>query len=92
MALLFLAACCFAVWWSFADQRQRCPECLERLALPVTIGSWSSVLEPVTTEFLCESGHGSLCVPETEQSERGRWTALDASWRELFDKVTPQGR
>jgi hypothetical protein len=92
MALLFLAPCCFAVWWSFADQRQRCPECLERLAMPVTIGSWSSVLEPVTTEFLCESGHGSLCLPETEQGERGRWTALDASWRELFDKVTPQGR
>jgi hypothetical protein len=86
----FLAACVFAVWWSFVDQRQRCPECLERLALPVTIGSWSSVLEPVTTEFLCESGHGSLCVPETERGEPDRWTALDASWRELFEKVTPR--
>ncbi|PWU10440.1 MAG: hypothetical protein C5B51_04375 [Terriglobia bacterium] len=90
--LFFLASCCFCVWWSFADQRHRCPECLERLAMPVTIGSWSSVLEPVTTEFLCESGHGSLYVPETEQGERDRWTALDSSWRELFDKVTPQGR
>jgi hypothetical protein len=85
----FLAACAFAFWWSFVDQRQRCPECLERLALPVTIGSWSSVLEPVTTEFLCEFGHGSLCVPETERGEPDRWTALDASWRDLFEKVTP---
>ncbi len=90
--VLFLAACSFAVWWSFADQRGRCPECLERLAMPVTIGSWSSVLEPVSTEFLCESGHGSLCVPETEQGERDHWTALDSSWRELFDKVTPHDR
>jgi MacB-like periplasmic core domain len=88
--LLFMAACSFSVWWSFADQRERCPECLERLAMPVTIGSWSSVLEPVTTEFLCESGHGSLCVPETEQGERDHWTALDSSWRDLFDKVTPR--
>lgn len=89
--LLFLAACSFALWWSFRDQRQRCPECFEFLAMPVTIGSWSSVLEPVSTEFLCESGHGSLCVPETEQGLRDRWTSLDASWRELFDKVTPEG-
>jgi len=88
--LLFLAACSCALWWSFADQRQRCPVCFERLALPVTLGSWSSVLEPATTEFLCESGHGSLCVPETEQGERDRWTTLDASWRDFFDKVTPQ--
>jgi hypothetical protein len=86
--LLFLAACSFAFWWSFADQRSRCPVCFERLALPVTLGSWSSVLEPATTEFLCEFGHGSLCVPETEQGERDRWTTLDASWRDFFDKVT----
>jgi len=68
--------------------RRRCPVCFERLALPITLGSWSSVLEPATTEFLCEFGHGSLCVPETEQGERDRWTTLDASWRDFFDKVT----
>ena len=88
VTLLFLAACSFAFWWSFADQRRRCPVCFERLALPVTLGSWSSVLEPATTEFLCEFGHGSLCVPETEQGERDRWRTLDASWRDFFDKVT----
>ncbi len=88
VTLLFLAACSFALWWSFADQRSRCPVCFERLALPVTLGSWSSVLEPATTEFLCEFGHGSLCVPETEQGERDRWRTLDPSWRDFFDKVT----
>ncbi|MBV9506446.1 MAG: ABC transporter permease [Acidobacteriia bacterium] len=89
ISLSFLAAGAFAFWWSFADQRRRCPQCLQLLAMPVTIGSWSSVLDPVTTEFLCESGHGSLSVPETEHGEPDRWTALDASWRELFEKVGP---
>jgi hypothetical protein len=87
--ILLLPACAFAFWWSFTDQRRRCPQCLQLLAMPVTIGSWSSVLDPVTTEFLCESGHGSLYLPETEQGEPDHWTALDPSWRELFDKVTP---
>jgi hypothetical protein len=91
LTLLFLALGSFAFWWSFADQRGRCPQCLELLAMPVTMGSWSSVLDPVTTEFLCESGHGSLYVPETEQGEPDHWTALDPSWRELFEKVTPEG-
>jgi hypothetical protein len=87
--IVFLPACAFAFWWSFADQRRRCPQCLQLLAMPITIGSWSSVLDPVTTEFLCESGHGSLYLPETEQGEPDHWTALDPSWRELFEKVTP---
>ena len=85
----FLAACSLGFWWSLADQRRRCPECLERLALPVTMGSWSSVLDPVSTEFVCESGHGSLCVPETGGGEPDRWMALDPSWRELFEKAAP---
>ncbi len=84
-ALLFLGASVFGFWWSFADQRRRCPVCFEPLAMPVTIGYWSSVLEPVSTELLCASGHGSLCVPETENGEADRWTSLDASWRELFE-------
>jgi hypothetical protein len=91
LSVLSLAACAFAFWWSFADQRRRCPQCLQLLAMPVTIGSWSSVLDPVKTEFLCESGHGSLYLPETEQGEPDRWAALDPSWRDLFEKVTPEG-
>jgi MacB-like protein len=88
VTLLFVAACSFAFWWSFADQRRRCHVCLEWLAFPVSLGSWSSVLEPAATEFLCEAGHGSLCVPETEQGERERWTTMDDSWRDFFHKVT----
>jgi MacB-like periplasmic core domain len=91
LSIIFMSACALAFWWSFADQRRRCPQCLQLLAMPVTIGSWASVLDPVTTEFLCESGHGSLYLPETEQGEPDHWTALDPSWRELFEKVTPKG-
>lgn len=85
-SLVFIIGLACALWWSFADQQRRCPVCLNLLILPVTIGSWASTFEPVTTELLCEEGHGSLCVPETETGEPDHWTALDASWRELFKK------
>jgi hypothetical protein len=56
----------------------------------VTLGSWSSsLLDPVTTEFVCERGHGSLAMPETDASsaERDRWTGMDDSWRDLFTRM-----
>lgn len=80
----FIFICAFAVWWSFADQRARCPVCLQLLTMPVSIGSWSSVLDPATTELVCDSGHGSLAFPETDGGLRDRWTNLDPSWSELF--------
>jgi hypothetical protein len=70
--------------WSLADQRRRCPVCLGRLEMPVTLGSWASVFEPPTTEFLCADGHGSLSVQEAEPTAADRWIALDSSWRSLF--------
>jgi hypothetical protein len=85
-ALIFVVGFGCALWWIFADQQRRCPVCLQLLAMPITIGSWASTFEPVTTELLCEEGHGSMCLPETESGEPDRWTALDASWRELFKK------
>jgi hypothetical protein len=87
LSAMFLFACALA--WIFADQRRRCPECLHVLALPVTIGSWSSVLEPVSTELICEQGHGSLSVPESVLALPEKWTSLDASWRDLFVAPTP---
>jgi hypothetical protein len=80
----FIFICAFGVWWSFADQRARCPVCLQLLTMPVSIGSWSSVLDPATTELVCDSGHGSLAFPETDGGLRDRWTNLDPSWSELF--------
>lgn len=84
LTMAFILGSALAVWWSFADQRRRCPVCLHLMALPVTIGSWSSVLDPVTTELLCDAGHGALSLPETE-SGSGRWTGMDSSWSDLFN-------
>jgi hypothetical protein len=37
----------------------------------------------VTTEFLCDEGHGALSVSESEMGEGDRWIKLDSSWRGL---------
>jgi hypothetical protein len=87
LSWVFFLGCAILLFFSLRDQRQRCPVCLHRLAMPVTIGSWSSpLLDPVCTELLCEHGHGALYVPEAQSSasEPERWTALDGSWRDLF--------
>ncbi len=82
--LAFICAFGWGVLWSLADQRRRCPVCLGLLEMPVTLGSWASVFEPPTTEFLCADGHGSLSVLEAEPTAADRWIALDSSWRSLF--------
>ena len=81
--LAFLGGFGLAAVWVFDDQRRRCPVCLRLLARPVTMGSWSSMFEPVTTEFLCDEGHGALSLAESEIGQGDRWVSLDASWREL---------
>jgi hypothetical protein len=89
-AALYVAASARTVIWSFADQRRRCPICLELMAMPVSVGSWSSVLDPAGTELLCRSGHGSLCLSETAANQTDRWIELDASWRTLFEETAPR--
>ena len=81
--LVFLGGFGLAAIWVFDDQRRRCPVCLRRLSRPVTMGSWGSMFEPVTTEFLCDEGHGALSLAESEIGEGDRWVSLDASWREF---------
>ncbi len=84
--LLAMATCALAMGWSFRDQRRRCPVCLSRLSLPVTIGSWGSVLEPVTVELVCDRGHGSLWMTETDAAGPDRWIVLGPSWQDLFER------
>jgi len=81
LALVFVAAFGTAVVWVFSDQRLRCPVCLRRLAMPVALGSWASTFDPPATEFLCDAGHGLLCVSESSAGEPDRWVNLDDSWR-----------
>ena len=83
-AMLFVAAFSYCLLWVFADQQRRCPVCLRRLSMPVSIGSWASVFDPVATELLCDEGHGSLCIPDSQGGPPQRWITLDASWRVLF--------
>ncbi len=72
--------------WTVLDQSRRCPVCLRRLGMPVTSGSWSSsLIEPASTELLCDMGHGALQVSDsfTTLGEIRRWIAMEDSWREL---------
>lgn len=78
--LLFLFASGWVVAWGMSDQRHRCPTCLRRLALPVSLGSWASVFDPATTILVCPQGHGSLAAPETQLNPADQWTNMDASW------------
>lgn len=87
LTLVFVATFGCAMIWSLDDQRRRCPVCLRLLSWPVTIGSWGSVFEPAITEMLCENGHGALAIYEGQPGQTDRWTALDASWRDLFNTV-----
>jgi hypothetical protein len=75
-AVAFLAAIGSAVVWCLSDQQRRCPVCLRRMTAPVRIGTWASVFEPVTTELLCDEGHGALCLQECEMGEPDRWMAI----------------
>ncbi len=81
-----------ALQWAILDQARRCPVCLRLLSMPFTSGSWSSALiEPASTELLCDQGHGTLCVSDsfTTLGEIRRWVTLEDSWRE---EVSSRGK
>jgi hypothetical protein len=81
---VYLSLCAFAVFYVQRDQRSRCPTCQQRLRMPVSIGSWSSlILDRPTTEYVCPKGHGALVVSEALH-DPDHWTVFDESWRELF--------
>jgi hypothetical protein len=81
----FLTASLLLIWWALRDQKRRCPVCLCRLEMPVTIGSYSSpMLDPVSTELICPRGHGALYVPGGLSTDPGEWRPLDRSWRDFF--------
>lgn len=82
--LLFIFVFGAVCVWSVDDQRRRCPVCLRRLSMPVTIGFWGSTFEPPVIELLCDDGHGALALFEGQPGQMDRWTAMDESWRELF--------
>jgi len=83
---LFLAACTVAAIVVVRDHLGRCPVCLSRLRMPVSLGNWSSVvMDPPGTEYVCPRGHGLLYTPGSGGSDN-HWTNLDSSWSELFER------
>jgi hypothetical protein len=71
--------------WSLYDQKERCPQCLRRLRMPVRIGVSSSVIfEAAGVESVCPAGHGARFAPEWRGPtvERPAWTSFDDSWRD----------
>lgn len=84
LAFGFLVAFGVAIQWGVEDQKRRCPHCLQRLDLAISLGSWASVFDPPTSGLVCPAGHGSLALPERPAASGECWTAFDESWREMF--------
>jgi hypothetical protein len=87
LVLLLLLAEAFVLRWSFEDQSGRCPVCCRQVAMPVTVGSRSSlILDRPAVEFLCTRGHGTLRLSDLTActGEAYAWTPLDRSWQEVF--------
>jgi hypothetical protein len=84
----FIVGAMGVLFWSVADQRARCKECLRLLCSPVRIGCPGCLLLDWSgTELLCSEGHGVLHVPElasTWDIDSEQWITLDESWRGLF--------
>jgi hypothetical protein len=85
MHLWFFVMSGLAVFlFTLRDHRARCPECLRRLRMPTSFGTWSSlVVDAPATQYACPEGHGLLYQKEVG-TRRSSWTRLDQSWRDLF--------
>ena len=87
LVFLLLMGEAFVLRWSLQDQAGRCPVCCRLVAMPVTVGSHSSlILDRPGVDFLCTRGHGTLRLSDLTActGEPYRWTPLDRSWREVF--------
>jgi hypothetical protein len=86
---LFMLGSMGVLAWSIADQRRRCRVCHRRLAMAAQVGCpGCMLLDWAGTELVCMEGHGMLHVPEMVAcwQEPDRWTSLDDSWQELFER------
>jgi hypothetical protein len=79
LAIAFIVVFDCAVMWCLADQQYRCPDCLRRLVRPVRIGTWASIFEPPTTEWICQAGHGSMCEHERDVGQPNLWASLTSA-------------
>jgi len=87
LVFLLLLGHAFVLRWSLQDQAGRCPVCCRQVAMPLTVGSHSSlILDRPFVDFLCTRGHGTLRLSDLTMctAEPYRWTPLDRSWQEVF--------
>ena len=85
--LLALGFWYLLVRWTMDDQQRRCPQCLSRLEMAVSMGtSASAFLAWHGIESVCSQGHGILHSPATRLSHCGpdEWLPLDSTWSDLF--------
>jgi hypothetical protein len=84
----FFIVCCGFAYLIQLDQRYRCRVCLRRLRMPITSGSWASMLQlgRPRVEYICTFGHGTLKVPALQISglETPDWKSHGDMWDELF--------
>ena len=81
-----LLVCFGVICWSLIDQRGRCRACLRPLRMPVSKGSWASlVMDRPGTHYICAYGHGKLYVPGTRllPVDSVTWTVYGNFWQEL---------
>lgn len=84
LSVLYVAAAGAATLLCLHDAARRCPVCLRRLRLPMSVGTWASQFDPPVTELYCGCGHGRLAITSCIQGESEEWRAFDASWQCLF--------
>ena len=86
-AMVFGLACLGVLFLIAHEHRYRCRTCLRRLRMPLTTGSWTSMIlpGPARTEYICPYGHGTLRMTETTLSgfERAHWKEHNDLWKEL---------
>ncbi len=76
------------------DQRFRCRTCARRLRMPLTDGSYGTLLlDHPGTEWVCPYGHGKLRVEVWIADEKQpTWREYGDLWEELFRASGREGR
>ena len=81
----FYALFCVLLHWAIRDQRFRCRVGLRRLRMPVSSGSYGSLLlDRPATEYICPFGHGKLLAQDLGVAGQVlAWTRYGDVWEEL---------
>jgi hypothetical protein len=87
---------CGLLYLAVLDQRYRCRVCVRKLRMPVSLGSWSKMLQfgRPTIEYICPYGHGRLNVEQVQiaGAEPPEWSPQrEDPWEELCSLMKSDG-